>query len=226
MDFEEALEDSNDKLLDDVIENNTESISKAKVKGKLINKENKLKKLSQIAKESGVSKDNYNIQSISYLTKILYDNQCEKNSPIFDVQEFIKIIESCEPKLKRLFNAFFLAMNPREKNQQTKEIRIPSATSIFQIAHMATILFNTAKALPIPFYSKYGFLVHNFNGVDSVLLKTILWEQYMISFANSYNFEKINWKWIHDIIYANKSELIKSLVVYSYDADIFERYRC
>ncbi|CAG8590712.1 4743_t:CDS:2, partial [Cetraspora pellucida] len=63
MNFEKALENSNDKPLDDVIENNTESISKMKVKGKLMNEENKLKKLFQIAKESSISKDDYNIQN-------------------------------------------------------------------------------------------------------------------------------------------------------------------
>ncbi|CAG8502411.1 5768_t:CDS:2 [Cetraspora pellucida] len=127
MNFEKALKDSNDKLLDDVIENNNESISKVKVKVKLTNKGNKFKKLSQIVKESDVSKDDYNIQSvelihnqfrssetidvsenfselfdiqISYLTKVLYNNQHEKNLPIFDVQEFIKIIKSYKLKLK------------------------------------------------------------------------------------------------------------------------------
>ncbi|CAG8667649.1 21778_t:CDS:2, partial [Racocetra persica] len=201
MDFDEVPEDSGDEPLDDVIsliEDNTESIG------------------------------NYNSRSVVINDQLRNSETIDRNSPIFDAQEFIKVIESQEPKLKGLFNAFFLAINPEGKNQQTKEltIQIPSATSIPQIAHMATILFNTEKTPPILFYSQSGFLVHNSNSVDSVLLKTILWEQYIISFANSYNFEKINWKWIHDIIFANESELIESLVVYSYDANIFERYRC
>ncbi|CAG8633538.1 13838_t:CDS:2, partial [Racocetra fulgida] len=70
--YEEALEDSNDKLLDDVnflIENNTESISKVKDKGKLTNKGIEPKELSQIVEENDVSKDDYNIQSI----ELIYD---------------------------------------------------------------------------------------------------------------------------------------------------------
>ncbi|CAG8726957.1 17437_t:CDS:2, partial [Racocetra fulgida] len=126
--YEEVLEDGNNKPLDDVnslIENNTESISKVKGKGKLTNKGIEPKELSQIVEENNVSKDDCNIQSIELIHdqfRILYDHQREKNSPIFDVQTFIETIESREPKLKGLFNAFFLAMNLEGKNQQTKEL--------------------------------------------------------------------------------------------------------
>ncbi|CAG8808085.1 19015_t:CDS:2, partial [Racocetra fulgida] len=57
---------------------------------------------------------------ISNLTKVLYNYQHEGNLPILDVQEFINVIESREPKLKGLFNTLFLTMNPAGKNQQTK----------------------------------------------------------------------------------------------------------
>ncbi|CAG8574512.1 7440_t:CDS:2, partial [Scutellospora calospora] len=332
--FEESLH-NNDELLDDSDEN------------KLVNKENQLKKLIQIAETNYIYDGNDYVQSvelahnqpglntikesdnfsklfetqISDLTKVLYNYQREGNPPILDVQEFINVIESREPKLKGLFNTLFLAMNPAGKNQQTKNslykkvmllcyqiaglrnkqisnvkteiglfmlrsgastycintmanmgicstyqtafnkleeivkshelsvqkyiknhsnnliigciddyhnihgTRIPSTTSIPQIAHMATVLFNTAEIPPIPFYSERGFSVHNFNGIDSVLLRTILWEQYMISFAHSYNFEKANWKWIRDIMFTNESDLIESLVVHSYDADIPKEYK-
>ncbi|CAG8636117.1 17325_t:CDS:2, partial [Racocetra persica] len=39
--------------------------------------------------------------------------------------------------------------------------RIPSTTSIKQIAHMATILFNTIEALPIPYNSPNNLSIHN-----------------------------------------------------------------
>ncbi|CAG8732761.1 12418_t:CDS:2 [Cetraspora pellucida] len=103
IDFEEALEDSDDKPLENIIENNTESITK----------------------ESGVSKDDYNIQSV----ELIYDQF--RSLETIDVSEnFLKLLDiqisyltkSHELKLKRLFNAFFLAIYPGEKNQQTKEL--------------------------------------------------------------------------------------------------------
>ena len=65
--------------------------------------------------------------------------------------------------------------------------RIPSTNSTSQIAHMATILFNTTQTLPIPYYSNYNSPVHNPCGVDASLLKKICKEQFMISLARSYN---------------------------------------
>ena len=89
---------------------------------------------------------------------------------------------------------------------------------------MATILFNNVKITPIPYISSNNTSIHNPNGIDATILKTTLWENYMISFATSYNSLKIHWTKFQDITTANESSLLESLIVHSYDADLFERY--
>ena len=54
------------------------------------------------------------------MTKLLYQYQREGNSPVFEAQEFINLIESHEPKLKGFFNMLFEAANPKGKNQEQK----------------------------------------------------------------------------------------------------------
>jgi hypothetical protein len=98
--------------------------------------------------------------------------------------------------------------------------RIPSTNSTSQIAHMATILFNTTQALPIPYYSDNNFSIHNPHGVDTLLLKKICKEQFMINLAKSYNSIKSTWNLEIDI----NTDLIETLTVHSYDADISEKY--
>lgn len=46
----------------------------------------------------------------------------------------------------------------------------------------------------------------------------------MIPFAMSYNSLKSSWNWVRDITTADESNLLESLVIHSYDADLFERY--
>ena len=99
---------------------------------------------------------------------------------------------------------------------------IPSTNSTSQIAHMATILLNTTQTLPIPYYFNYNSPIHNPYGVDASLLKTICKEQFMITLANSYNSIKSSWNLTNLI--NNNTDLIESLTVHSYDADISEKY--
>jgi hypothetical protein len=86
--------------------------------------------------------------------------------------------------------------------------RIPSTNSTSQIAHMATILFNTTQTLPIPYYSDHNSSIHNPYGVDASLLK-IICKEYMITLANSYNSIKSNWNWIYST--SDKTNLIENL---------------
>jgi hypothetical protein len=88
---------------------------------------------------------------------------------------------------------------------------------------MATILFNNIEITPIPYISLNNTSIHNPNGVDATILKTALWEN-MISFAMSYNSLKTHWTQFQDITTVNESSLLESLIVHSYDADLFERY--
>ena len=59
---------------------------------------------------------------------------------------------------------------------------------------MATILFNNVETTPISYMSSNNTSIHNSNGVDAIILKTALWENYIISFSMSYNLLKNNSK--------------------------------
>ncbi|RHZ73407.1 hypothetical protein Glove_231g3 [Diversispora epigaea] len=100
------------------------------------------------------------------------------------------------------------------------ESRIPSVTSINRISHMATILLNTNNILPIPLSSTF----HNPNGIDANLLKQVLNFQYMTGFSNSYNAQKFNWISIKDVTTLNEFDLVETLVVHCYDADLSEKH--
>jgi hypothetical protein len=89
---------------------------------------------------------------------------------------------------------------------------------------MATILFNNVETTPIPYMSSNNTSIHNPNGVDGIILKTALWKNYMISFSMSYNLLKNNWTQFQEITTANESSLLESLIVHSYNADLFEKY--
>ncbi|RHZ86530.1 hypothetical protein Glove_50g9 [Diversispora epigaea] len=100
------------------------------------------------------------------------------------------------------------------------ESRIPSVTSINRISHMATILLNTNNILPILLSSTF----HNPNGIDANLLKQALNFQYMTGFSNSYNAQKFNWISIKDVTTLNEFNLVETLVVHCYDADLSEKH--
>ncbi|RHZ89113.1 hypothetical protein Glove_19g438 [Diversispora epigaea] len=100
------------------------------------------------------------------------------------------------------------------------ESRIPSVTSINRISHMATILLNTNNILPILLSSTF----YNPNGIDANLLKQALNFQYMTGFSNSYNAQKFNWISIKDITTLNEFDLVETLVVHCYDADLSEKH--
>jgi hypothetical protein len=89
---------------------------------------------------------------------------------------------------------------------------------------MATILFDTVSIPPIPYYNENNDPIHNPKGVDASIIKNALRDEYMILLAKSYNLEKANWKEISDLIKFDEPELIQSLVVHSYDIDIYEKY--
>ena len=84
---------------------------------------------------------------------------------------------------------------------------------------MATILFNTTQTLPIPYFSDYNSSIHNPNGIDFVILKSVLWEQHMIFLMQSYNTIKENYNYLRDITTANETNLIEDLTIHSYEAD-------
>lgn len=89
---------------------------------------------------------------------------------------------------------------------------------------MATIMFDKVTAPPIPYNNENNDPIHNPKGVDASIIKDALCNEYMVLFAKSYNSEKANWKEISDLIKFDEPELIQSLVVHSYDIDIYEKY--
>jgi hypothetical protein len=86
---------------------------------------------------------------------------------------------------------------------------------------MATLLINNITAPPI---SNANFNVHNPNGVDAALLKNLLEINFNNIVCKSYNQNKMEWKFITDMTALNDDDLIESLVVHSYDADLSERH--
>jgi hypothetical protein len=83
---------------------------------------------------------------------------------------------------------------------------------------MATILFNTSETSPIPYYTNDHLPIHNPNDVDAFIIKTASWTTHLISLGKSYNSVKLNWNNYYE------GELMESLTIHSYDADIWERY--
>ena len=83
---------------------------------------------------------------------------------------------------------------------------------------MATILFNTSEASPIPYYTNDHLSIHNPNGVDPFIIKAAFWNTHFISLRKSYNSVKFNWNNHYE------GELMESLTIHSYDADLWERY--
>ena len=97
-------------------------------------------------------------------------------------------------------------------------------TSLSRIAHMATLLINTSNIAPIPFFSNNNYGVHNPNGVEASIIKKVLVNKYMTTFNTSYNKRKDFWNQLPDISTLSEAELIESLTIHSYDADISEKY--
>ncbi|CAB4408461.1 unnamed protein product [Rhizophagus irregularis] len=105
------------------------------------------------------------------------------------------------------------------------ESRQPNATLLSRIAHMATLLINTlSNSALIPFFSSNNYSVHNPNGIKAFIIKKALVNQYMVTFNVSYNARKSTWSQLPDISILSKAELIESLTIYSYDADITEKH--
>ena len=88
---------------------------------------------------------------------------------------------------------------------------------------MATLLLNTSNVAPIPLFTPNSLTIHNPNGVDSVLLKNALYLKYMPNLAISYNARKSTWTSIKDIIALDESDLIDTLTIHCYDADLSEK---
>ena len=85
---------------------------------------------------------------------------------------------------------------------------------------MATTLLNTNNVSSIPSL----FALHNPNGIDANLLKQAFHLQYMTEFSISYNAQKSKWCSITDITTLNESDLVETLVVHCYDADLSEKH--
>ena len=89
---------------------------------------------------------------------------------------------------------------------------------------MATLLINNIAAPPIPLVSSANFGIHNPNGVEATLLKNLLEVNFKNIVCKSYNQSKMEWNFITDMTALNNDDLIESLIVHSYDADLLETH--
>jgi hypothetical protein len=91
---------------------------------------------------------------------------------------------------------------------------------------MATLLINNIAAPPISILSSANSSIHNPNGVEAILLKNLLEVNFKNIVCKSYNYNqnKIKWNFVTDMTTLNDNDLIESLVVHSYDADLLETF--
>jgi hypothetical protein len=90
---------------------------------------------------------------------------------------------------------------------------------------MTTLSINTSSNIaPIPFFSSSNYSVHNPNSIEAFIIKEVLVNQYMVTFNVSYNTRKSTWSQLPDILTLSEAELIESLTIHSYDADITEKH--
>ncbi|CAB5387234.1 unnamed protein product [Rhizophagus irregularis] len=118
-------------------------------------------------------------------------------------------------------NLFILNIDDYHNLHQS---RIPSTTSISQVSHMATILINYVKTSPVSYNFNSEFNVHNINGVDAGLLNQWLNKKYMNIISESYYQRKTKWNFVKDLTTMDEDNLIDSLVLHSYDADLTEKH--
>jgi hypothetical protein len=86
---------------------------------------------------------------------------------------------------------------------------------------MATLLINKINAPTIPIGSSN---IHNPKGVEAGLLKNLLIMKFERIVCESYNKNKMEWNFVTDMINLNEDDLIDSLIVHSYDADLIESH--
>ncbi|CAH1768262.1 11979_t:CDS:2, partial [Entrophospora sp. SA101] len=118
--------------------------------------------------------------------------------PIFDVQEFF--VETHEETVQVYVkkSSKNLLIGYIDDYHNLHSTRIPNVTSTSQVAHMATILFDTVSIPPIPYCNENNDPIHNPKGVDASIIKKALHDEYMILLAK----------------------------IHSYDIDIYEKYGC
>jgi hypothetical protein len=86
---------------------------------------------------------------------------------------------------------------------------------------MATLLVNKINAPAIPINASN---IHNPNGVEAGLLKNLLKRNFNNIICESYDQNKMKWIFVTDTIDLNEEDLIDSLIVHSYDADLMETH--
>ena len=87
------------------------------------------------------------------------------------------------------------------------------------MAHMTTILVNTIMASAIPFFSTNNFSVYESGMVNSLRLQCILQVE-INNLGFSYNQRKDLWPMVKSLSNESEEQLIDSLIVHSYDADV------
>jgi len=77
---------------------------------------------------------------------------------------------------------------------------------------------------PIPIILSTDIGIHNSNDIKAILLKNLLEINFKNIICKSYNKCKVKWNLIPDMTFLNENNLIESLIIHSYDADLLEKY--
>jgi len=85
---------------------------------------------------------------------------------------------------------------------------------------MATLLINNVTISPILIISSTNISIHNPNDIEAILLKNLLKINFKNIVYKSYNECKVKWNLISDMTSLNENDLIESLIVHSYNANL------
>ena len=100
------------------------------------------------------------------MTRVLYQDQRKGNSPKLDATDFVKFLESNDPKLQGFFDILFKAMNPKEKNKKTKEsLKQKIMVLCYQMAGLRNKQVSGAKSAIGLFLVESGTFTHCVNTV-------------------------------------------------------------
>jgi hypothetical protein len=84
---------------------------------------------------------------IERMTRVLYCHQRKGNLPIQNADEFVRLIETCDPELCGFFDILFRSMNPNEKNKKTqKQLKQKIMMLCYQMAALRNKQVSGAKA--------------------------------------------------------------------------------
>ena len=103
---------------------------------------------------------------IARMTRVLYQDQQKGNLPKLDATDFVKFLESHDPKLQGFFDILFRVMNPEGKNKKTQEsLKQKIMVLCYQMAGLRNKQVSGAKSAIGLFLVESGTSAHCVNTV-------------------------------------------------------------